>query len=88
MERYQKIGMREGIKETSEHAQFGSYILQGAGDMVGSRLCDQCPPKKLIHDLRIMSMAAYPHLSLLTGILLVGLKLGFINHAGEGGLHL
>jgi hypothetical protein len=28
--------MRE---DTSEHAQFGSYIiLQGAGDMVGSRL--------------------------------------------------
>jgi hypothetical protein len=30
--------MREGIKETSERAQLGSYILQGSGDMVGSRL--------------------------------------------------
>jgi hypothetical protein len=36
-----QVSMREGIKETSEHAQFGSCILQGPGDMVGSRLvCD------------------------------------------------
>jgi hypothetical protein len=52
--------MREGIKETSEHAQFGSYILQGAGDMVGSGLRRRrSPPKSSIervHDLALLGI--------------------------------